>query len=179
MDECRGIGSRDSRVRTQDSNSGLARLRQLLSPNSSHNINFVITGGAGGCQNDNLWYHQWRQSCHHDSSLFSVTWYLLLRSVFWANSLFILPDCEHDHDAPRHHQDNSHAEEKNRGTVVQLFQLFWDRDSEMAAVSNSSTCMKIVIKFKFWLSLLTHTVYHLTSPRPDVCISELDQHLLS
>ena len=30
--------------------------------------NFVVTGGTGGCRDDNLRCHQWRQSWHHDGS---------------------------------------------------------------------------------------------------------------
>ena len=34
--------------------------------------NFVVTGSTGGCHNDNLRCHQWRQSWHLDNSQFSV-----------------------------------------------------------------------------------------------------------
>ena len=34
--------------------------------------NVVVTGGTVSCHNDNLWCHQWRQSCQIDDLLFSV-----------------------------------------------------------------------------------------------------------
>ena len=36
---------------------------------SRHDANFVVTGGTGGCHNDNHRCHQWRQSWHHDDSV--------------------------------------------------------------------------------------------------------------
>ena len=36
-----------------------------------HDANFVVTAGTGGCH-DNLRYHQWRQSWHHDNYRVSV-----------------------------------------------------------------------------------------------------------
>ena len=39
-----------------------------LNTKSCHVVNFVITGGTGGCQYDNLQCHQWSQSCHYDNS---------------------------------------------------------------------------------------------------------------
>ena len=42
---------------------------------SHHDANFVITGGTGGCQNDNLQCHQWWQSWNHGYAQFSMTVY--------------------------------------------------------------------------------------------------------
>ena len=33
---------------------------------------FVVTGGTGSCRYNNFLCHQWRRSCHHDDSQFSV-----------------------------------------------------------------------------------------------------------
>ena len=38
-----------------------------LKPKIYHAVNFVVTGSTAGCHNDKLWYHQWRQSRHHDN----------------------------------------------------------------------------------------------------------------
>ena len=37
-----------------------------------HNAKFVVSSGTTDCHNDNLWSHQWKQSWHHNNSLFSV-----------------------------------------------------------------------------------------------------------
>ena len=45
---------------------------KTLKPKICHDANFVLIGGTDGWMTDNLWYQQWRQSCHHDTILFSV-----------------------------------------------------------------------------------------------------------
>ena len=42
-----------------------------LNTENCHDAIFVVTGGTGGCH-DNHRCHQWRQSCHHDDTRFSV-----------------------------------------------------------------------------------------------------------
>ena len=55
----------------------MSRLVLQLSPENSvkadcrHEVNFVVTGGRGSCLYDNTLWRQWRQSWHHDDSLFS------------------------------------------------------------------------------------------------------------
>ena len=48
------------------------RYGHTLGIESCHDANFAVTIGAAGCCYDNLWYHQWLQSWHHDDSVFSV-----------------------------------------------------------------------------------------------------------
>ena len=43
-----------------------------LKSESSHDANFGISGGTGGCHNDNSPYHHWQQSWQHDNFRFSV-----------------------------------------------------------------------------------------------------------
>ena len=35
-----------------------------------HDANFVVTGGTGSHGYNNIWCYQWRQSWHHDNSVF-------------------------------------------------------------------------------------------------------------
>ena len=37
-----------------------------------HDDNFVVTGGTWGSHDDNLRFHQWKESLHNDVSQFSV-----------------------------------------------------------------------------------------------------------
>ena len=49
------------------------QVRYRLAIESLHSANVVVTYGASDCHYYNLQCHQWRQSWHHDYSLFSVT----------------------------------------------------------------------------------------------------------
>ena len=49
--------------------------------------NVVVTGGTISCHNDNLWCHQWRQSCQIDDLLFSVFLWLPIANITLAHKL--------------------------------------------------------------------------------------------
>ena len=46
-----------------------------------HDADFVVTGGTGGCRNDNLQCHQWWQSWHHNNSQFSILYWILYQVI--------------------------------------------------------------------------------------------------
>ena len=44
-----------------------------LKTESRHDVDFVVFGGNGGCQNDNSEYRQEQHCWHHDNSRLSVS----------------------------------------------------------------------------------------------------------
>ena len=60
-----------------------------LNTENRYDANLVVTGGTGGCY-DNQRYHQWRQSWHHDDSRFSMyvsemKWTIFIIHCIWWN----------------------------------------------------------------------------------------------
>ena len=73
---------RDTKMSNTTENS---RLRALKTKNH-HDADFVITGGTGGCHDDNLQCHQGWQSRHHDNFRFLVIGHpteLVASSTHW------------------------------------------------------------------------------------------------
>ena len=48
------------------------KFKQRMYFDFSHWKSRIVIGGTAGCRNDNLRCRQWRQSCHHDNSRFSM-----------------------------------------------------------------------------------------------------------
>ena len=49
------------------------KTERLVTSESCHDANFAVTSAVGGCLNDKLRCHPWRQSRHRGNFRFSVT----------------------------------------------------------------------------------------------------------